>query len=586
MSNIRHFGGKGISLDGDAPLLIISDDDSSGDCGVFLREDKSHGLPTDATGDVYGTFIKYVAADNKLDIVAYNGDITVPENKHVALSLDRVTGHATLPSGCTISGNQLPAALGTLGYNIQSDGAGGTVWAPSGVPVVAIDHTTTTLTLNCLYVIDMSGASGNVTFTFPDMVTGDQFKALVYNNTTNGFKAIFKTTTPQNMRYREKTDIDVRLDIPDTWIGGAWDNNNSYVAIYDASTFLSGNLAGSWIVENDLTVGGDLTVDTDTLVVDATNNRVGVNTVPSNTFHVKSSPGEIFKIESTGSEGVAQAYAGFWDAGAARRGYIGFAGNNDNMAVKNNRSGDLDLKTAGGGMTVDSSGNVGINQPTPAEKLDLYAGSMKIQHTGGTTYFTDFHQFGGWDGRMKSVSTSSGMGWDVTNLAETGSRNLLLQSSGGAVGIGVAPSSGMGLHINNGGLRVQSINSNATDGGALRVSGPYDSGVIYQYSSSKKYKDNIRPLEVDSSLIYDFDAKTYEPKGTDKTTFGYIAESIMTIVPNLVPLREDGEAYGVSYDRIVVLIVEEMKILVKENKEQQSIIESLTSRIEKLEGKI
>ena len=117
-NNMRHFGGKGISLDGDAPILIVSDDDSSGDCGIWLREDKTHGLPTDATGNVYGTFIKYVSSSNVLEVETYYGDITVGANRTTAISIDRDTGQTTL------LGNAMPTGLGASGQFLRTDGAG------------------------------------------------------------------------------------------------------------------------------------------------------------------------------------------------------------------------------------------------------------------------------------------------------------------------------------------------------------------------------------------------------------------------------------------------------------------------------
>ena len=57
----------------------------------------------------------------------------------------------------------------------------------------------------------------------------------------------------------------------------------------DASPTLGGDLDGSGFNISgvgDLTITGDLTVDTNTLVVDSTNNRVGIGTSPSNTLRV------------------------------------------------------------------------------------------------------------------------------------------------------------------------------------------------------------------------------------------------------------------------------------------------------------
>ena len=183
------------------------------------------------------------------------------------------------------------------------------------------------------------------------MIAGDQFLCNVIGNDTNGHLATFQTTSPQNMYYRGDTDTSIQLTVADTWVGGAWDNNNSYVAIYDASTFLSGTLAGDWDIE------GDLTVDTDTLVVDATNDRVGINTAPGNAFHIKGT-GEIGRFESTSATGNSYCY--FKDA-TGNLGYIGYAAATNDLYLTNAKSSNLLLGTNGlARMTIDSSGNFGV----------------------------------------------------------------------------------------------------------------------------------------------------------------------------------------------------------------------------------
>ena len=58
--------------------------------------------------------------------------------------------------------------------------------------------------------------------------------------------------------------------------------------------------------------------------------------------------------------------------------------------------------------------------------------------------------------------------------------------------------------------------------------------------------------------------------GTGKKHFGYIAEEVNEILPEIVNKDPDGEPEGVKYEMVTVLLVEEIK--------------KLKARIEVLEG--
>lgn len=102
----------------------------------------------------------------------------------------------------------------------------------------------------------------------------------------------------------------------------------------------------------------------------------------------------------------------------------------------------------------------------------------------------------------------------------------------------------------------------------------------YYSSSSRRYKENIVDFEHDSSLVYQLSPKnfTYKPyaasptmiDGTGKKHFGYIAEEVNEILPEIVNKDPDGEPEGVKYEMVTVLLVEEIK--------------KLKARIEVLEG--
>lgn len=87
-------------------------------------------------------------------------------------------------------------------------------------------------------------------------------------------------------------------------------------------------------------------------------------------------------------------------------------------------------------------------------------------------------------------------------------------------------------------------------------------GTLARSTSSIKYKENVADLELDSSLIYDLRPVSYDDKTSKKRFFGLIAEEVDQIMPGLVYHREDtGECESVTYDRLSVLLLSELKKL-------------------------
>jgi len=162
-------------------------------------------------------------------------------------------------------------------------------------------------------------------------------------------------------------------------------------------------------------------------------------------------------------------------------------------------------------------------------------------------------------------TTLSGTSYQVTSTTIGSSSNPLtnLHSTGGEI---------TNLDVTGlGGLKCTNL-GNMTGQNSVVVD---SNGILGQESSSRRYKDNIRALEIDSSQIYSLEPKTFEAKPREDGTlqpgtfFGLIAEEVYEVIPELVGIRNDVPD-NVRYHTISVLLLAEMK--------------KLKARIEVLEG--
>jgi hypothetical protein len=219
-------------------------------------------------------------------------------------------------------------------------------------------------------------------------------------------------------------------------------------------------LAGGTMTGDLITTG--LTVDTTTLVVDKTNNRVGIGiTEPVGKLDIGgNTAGTVQAVLARGvDESGMKILVKNGDAGTVNtsQGSIGLDyadGTWANMStikfLRGDTSGQLAFYTSASGasgterMRIDSSGNVGIGTDNPSTKLNvsdssgtaykaLTVQSSNVNSDAGISLIGG----GGSDFRLQQPYNSAGLFfYDVTNTAE----RMRIDSSGN-VGIGVTPES-------------------------------------------------------------------------------------------------------------------------------------------------
>ena len=289
-------------------------------------------------------------------------------------------------------------------------------------------------------------------------------------------------------------------------------------------------------VGGDSTVGGDLTVDTNTLYVDSTNNRVGIGT---------SSPDASYKmtIESTASE-----------AG------IRVQGDSARIAVWENGS---------------SSIGDGPNFYMQNISGGTYAASMQMGAASEILFF-QYPNAGAWYERMRIdgsgnllVATTTNPSTSVTTQAfrigpvSTGVQMILSGSE---------TSSYAKVSFNNGNGQV----------GFISTSG---SSTSYSTSSDHRLKENVTNVTDGITRVKQLEPKRFNfIADPDRTVDGFLAHEAQAVVPEAVTgthneVDDDGNAVmqGIDQSKLVPLLTAALK-------ESIAKIEALEARVTALEG--
>ena len=116
--------------------------------------------------------------------------------------------------------------------------------------------------------------------------------------------------------------------------------------------------------------------------------------------------------------------------------------------------------------------------------------------------------------------------------------------------------------------------------------------------SSRRFKDEIKPMEQASEVIYRLKPVSFRYKEEIESTrligFGLIAEEVQAVNPDLVARDSSGKAYSVRYDQVNAMLLneflkehqtvkaqqKEIDALKQELKDQKALIEKVTARLD------
>ena len=111
-------------------------------------------------------------------------------------------------------------------------------------------------------------------------------------------------------------------------------------------------------------------------------------------------------------------------------------------------------------------------------------------------------------------------------------------------------------------------------------------GHLGTVTSSKRFKEEIRPMNKTSEAIFSLEPVTFrykkeiDPAGTSQ--FGLIAEEVANVNPALVLPDKEGKPYTVRYEAVNAMLLNEFLKEHRKNEEQQATIAQLKSGMEAL----
>jgi hypothetical protein len=237
-------------------------------------------------------------------------------------------------------------------------------------------------------------------------------------------------------------------------------------------------------LDTNISIVGDLTVDTNTLFVDSASNRVGIGTSsPSVPLHIYSNNGAVGRFANN-SATLATTYLTVINANNTSNGTViahiddgtSYIGNQQNNAL---RFVTNDTER----MRITSTGNVGIGTASPNGRTEIVSSAtgdtlaLQLSNSAGAGNDSVSIRF-----RNSTVSTSTSGGSEITGLRDAANNggSLILKTSAsagflaermridssGRVGIGTSdPSANLDVNLS------AQFNKSSTDGGFVNILG-------------------------------------------------------------------------------------------------------------------
>jgi len=130
---------------------------------------------------------------------------------------------------------------------------------------------------------------------------------------------------------------------------------------------------------------------------------------------------------------------------------------------------------------------------------------------------------------------------------------------------------------------IQGTSVNGT--GADIVTIDLTTGLLGHASSSRRYKEDIRPMDTSSETLYRLHPVTFRYKKeidrTQSTAFGLIAEEVAKVNPNLIACNSQGQPESVHYEMVNAMLLNEFLKAHQKLEAQEATIAELKSTVAK-----
>src|SRR5579872_3947832 len=226
-----------------------------------------------------------------------------------------------------------------------------------------------------------------------------------------------------------------------------------------------------------------------------------------------------------------------------------------------------------------SSGAVGGTAPTVSGATSVAIGSANVALSGPSATGAGAVVIGASDGIASGASATANRSVAIgTGATATLADNVIFGNSASTnmrVGIGSnTPTSRLHV-VGANGTPIITINQVAVAiGNAPIWKNPSVSAIagtpihynasnhLFGFTSSKRYKTNIRDVFNESDILYTLTPVIYDSKpefGSGNNIPGFIAEDVYEVAPNLVILNSDGEPENVAYNYLHALVIKEIQ---------------------------
>ncbi len=246
---------------------------------------------------------------------------------------------------------------------------------------------------------------------------------------------------------------------------------------------------------------------------------------------------------------------------------------NGESALFYNTTGGSNTATGSGALQSNTTGNENTANGVDA----LHDNTIAVKNTATGVRALDHNITG-------SANTANGVNALVNNTS--GADNTAL-----GTGAGVTQTTGNGnVYIGRGTTGVAGENNktyirniNVTGLPATNVTVDLNTGLLGHATSSRRYKEQIEPMDKASDALYQLKPVTFRYKKeidhTRALSFGLIAEEVAEVNPDLIARDSTGKPETVRYEAVNAMLLNEFLKEHKKVEQQQSTIAELKSTL-------